>query len=183
MAADLSSLVPEFKVKVEQVLLNCELRGIQMRPFETLRSPFKQARLWRQSRSGEEIRQKIAELKSGDASFLAFCIESVGPQSGIPVTKAIPGLSWHQWGEAVDCFWLVQGKASWDTKLKVNGINGYAVYAEESENLGLDSGYFWKKFRDVPHVQFRNQSSPLQIYTLPQIDRIMRERFGESSPV
>ena len=119
MAADLSALVAQFHEQVDQLLNSCRARGIEMRPYSTLRTPFDQARLWRQSRSIEEIRDKIADLRASGASFLAHCLESVGPQHGEPVTNAIPGFSWHQWGEAVDCFWLVNGKAEWSQRRSI----------------------------------------------------------------
>lgn len=104
-----------------------------MRPNAGLRDPFEQAKLWRQSRSIEEILAAIDELRSVGAPFLAHCLESVGPQHGDPVTNAPPGYSWHQWGEAVDCFWLLGGKAEWSSTKKVGGLNAYA-YSQMKPN-------------------------------------------------
>src|SRR5215831_5272277 len=170
MPADLSQLVPAFATKVQQLLDNCSQRNVIMRPYFSIRDPFTQGKFWRQSRSAEEIQKKIADLKSKGADFLAFCIESVGPQSGPPITNAIPGLSWHQWGEAVDCMWVVNGQSEWSTTKKVNGQNGYAVYAEEANKLDLTPGGLWKKLKDWPHVQLRPAASPEGDFTLQQID-------------
>jgi peptidoglycan LD-endopeptidase CwlK len=178
MPADLTLLVPAFKTQVETLLVNCKNKGIEMRPYDTVRSPFEQAKLWRQSRATEEIQKKIAELRSNNALFLAHCLESVGPQKGDPVTNAIPGLSWHQWGEAVDCFWVVNNKAVWDLTTVVNGLNGYMVYANEAKNLGLDAGLFWSKLKDAPHIQLRKASNPTKVFTLQEIDQTMQQRFG-----
>lgn len=178
MAADLNQLQPEFRDKAVMLLNHCLQEGVIMRPNFTIRTPFEQARLWRQSRSSEQIQEKIAELKSRGAPFLAFCIESVGPQHGDPVTNAIPGLSWHQWREALDCFWLVDGKAEWSAMRKVNGKNGYRVYATKAREMGLDAGGFWNSLKDWPHVQLRSAPSPLSIFSLQQIDARMKELFG-----
>jgi peptidoglycan L-alanyl-D-glutamate endopeptidase CwlK len=175
---DLDMLVEEFRSKVTALLDQCAARGTPMRPYTTLRSPLEQARLWRQSRSKEEIEAKIAELRSESAPFLADCIERVGSQLGDPVTNAIPGLSWHQWGEAVDCFWLVDGAAEWSAKKKINGLNGYQVYAEEAQAAGLTAGGLWTSFKDWPHVQLRSAGSPLGAMSLAEIDREMERRFG-----
>jgi peptidoglycan LD-endopeptidase CwlK len=175
---DLNALVDEFRRKVIALLDRCTARGATMRPYFTLRSPFEQARLWRQSRSREEIEAKIAELRSKSAPFLADCIERVGPQHGDPVTNAVPGLSWHQWGEAADCFWLVDGEAEWSPRKEINGLNGYQVYAEEAQAAGLTAGGLWPSFKDWPHVQLRSSSSPLQVMSLTEIDTRMKERFG-----
>lgn len=178
MPIDSSLLVPDFKDKLKSLLDACNGQGVEMRPYFGIRSPFEQAKLWRQSRAHEEIEQKIAWLRAQGASFLADCLESVGPQNGPPVTNAIPGLSWHQWGEAADCAWVVDGKTEWSTQRKVGGINGYRVYAGQAVELGLDPGGLWKSLKDWPHVQLRKASSPAKLYSLKDIDKMMKEKFG-----
>ena len=180
MSRDLDALTPEFKEKVVELLLACNVSGYEMRPFFTLRSPFDQGRLWRQSRSSQQIRKKLAELNGAGAHFLAHCIESVGPQNGRHVTNATPGLSWHQWGEAVDCFWLVDGGAEWSTRKRIDGVNGYVNYASIANKMGLDAGGLWRSFKDFPHVQLRSASNPRKIYSLAEIDAEMESRFSES---
>lgn len=182
MAADLKPLVPEFREKVEALIANCRNRGVEMRPNEALRDPWRQARLWRQSRTIQQITDKIAELASKGAPYLADILKNVGPQHGPHVTGSPPGFSWHQWAEACDCFWVVNGHAEWSEKKKVSGLNGYAVYAEEAGRLGLDAGGLWPKFKDWPHVQFRSAASPAKLFTVPQIDAKMKERWGLSPP-
>jgi len=178
MAADINLLIPDFNQKVKTLLQNCLNRGIEMRPNEGLRDPFVQAKYWRQSRTKEVIQAKLQELKNDGANFIAHCIESVGPQHGEPVTNAVPGLSWHQWGEALDCFWVVKGRAVWDLTTVVNGLNGFMVYADEAKKIGLDAGLFWSSLQDSPHVQLRKAASPLKVFTLQQIDAEMKKRFG-----
>ena len=56
---DLNDLTVAFREQVEKLLDQCKEQEIQMRPFFTLRDPFEQARLWRQSRTSQEIRDKI----------------------------------------------------------------------------------------------------------------------------
>lgn len=178
MAADLGLLVPDFREKVEQLLKNCADAGVQMRPYFTVRTPLEQAKLWRQSRSAEEIGKMLSDLKAKDAPFLAHCIESAGPQHGEPVTNSIPGLSWHQWGEAVDCCWIVDGAAEWSTVKLRAGRNGYRVYSEQAAGLGLTAGGYWKSIKDWPHVQLQKASSPKSVYNLQFIDQEMQKRFG-----
>lgn len=137
MSRDLSELIIPFRDKMEELLSTCEDSGYAMRPYFTMRSPFEQAKFWRQSRSSEEIAEKVRWLKQHDAGFIAHCIDSVGPQYGPHVTNAIPGLSWHQWCEAADCFWLLDNRAEWSTRKQVNGINGYRNYADLARQLNL----------------------------------------------
>ena len=177
MDVDLTLLVPEFRSSVETVIANCAARGIEMRAHGGLRTPFEQAKLWRQSRAIEEIEAEIAKLLAKGAEFLAHCLESVGPQQGKHVTNAVPGKSWHQWGEAADCFWVVDGKAVWSQK-KVNGLNGYHVYAEEAEALGLTAGGHWPNFKDWPHLQMRSASNAMSVMSIQEINDAMKERFS-----
>ena len=178
MPPTLDDLVPEFRPGAERLIQECAALGVVMRVNETVRDPLAQARIWRQSRTVEQIRDTVARLRRDNAPFLADCVEVVGPQHGAPVTNAPPGLSWHQWGEALDCFWVVDGKAVWSTTRKVNGRNGYHTYAEAARHLGLEAGGFWTSFKDWPHVQSRAASSPAKVYTIVQIDTVMRQRFG-----
>lgn len=179
MSQSVKDLTKEFRPKAEALIKACEQRGIEMRPYFTLRDPFEQGRLWRQSRSREEIRVQVRNFRDGGADFLADCIESVGPQHGPEVTKTPPGYSWHQWGEALDCMWVVNGKAEWSTQKLVGGLNGYRVYADEAEKLGLTAGGHWKNFKDWPHTQLRKASNAGSVFTLTEIDGAMRKRFGK----
>ena len=178
MAVNLDALVTGFRGSVETLIANCRLRGIEMRPHSAVRPPSEQARLWRQSRAREEIDAKIASFRTDGAEFLALCIEDAGPQHGDHVTDSPPGFSWHQWGEAVDCFWVVDGKAEWSTVKKINGLNGYQVFADEAEALGLTAGGHWTKFKDWPHAQLRVAGGPNKVMTVRDIDAEMRARFG-----
>lgn len=181
MSRDLEELDPSFKAKIEELLSSCNESGYPMRQFFTLRSPFEQGKLWRQSRSRKQVEDKISELNSKGASFLAYCIESVGSQNGRHVTNAIPGLSWHQWREAVDCFWLVDGNAEWSTKKKINGKNGYANYADIASSMGLNAGGLWRSFKDWPHIQLRSESNPSRVYSLEEINAEMESKFGNNA--
>lgn len=178
MAADLTLLHPDLRTKIPELVASCRARGFEMRPNAGLRDPFEQARLWRQSRSIEEITAKIAAFEAAGAAFLAHCLRSVGPQHGDPVTGALPGYSWHQWGEALDCFWLQGGRAEWSTRKLVGGANAYHVYADEAEALGLTPGGRWKKLKDWPHVQLRADSGPGKSLSVLEIDVAMSQRFG-----
>lgn len=178
MAANLDLLDKAFLQKVNLLIKNTATRGVEMRPYVSIRTPFEQAIAWRQSRAKEEVVAKVQEFKNAGAPFLAHCLESVGPQHGDHVTNAPPGLSWHQWGEAVDCFWLVNNKAEWSPQKTINGVNGYRVYAEEAAKLGLDPGGLWQSLKDWPHVQLQKAASPLKLYSLAEIAKRMEERFG-----
>jgi len=157
-----------------------------MTPYYTIRTPHQQAKLWRQSRTAAEIQDRIQWLRNHGAPYLASVIDEVGPQFGKKVTNAIPGLSWHQWGEAVDCFWNLDERAEWSARKKVilpdgRQLNGYKTYAEESVKCGLTAGGLWANFKDWPHVQFRNQAIS-RFYTIQEIDQHMQDSFAHLAP-
>ena len=174
----ITDLVPEFQVKVLKLVENCKKRGIEMRPYCSIRSPQVQGKLWRQSRTREEVAAKITYFETKGFHFLAKCIKDWGPLSGPKVTGAMPGFSWHQWGEAVDAVWVIDGKAQWSTSKLAEGVNGYRVYAEEAKKLGLTAGGLWTSIKDWPHVQLRTVTNVNKVYTLEEINAKMGNKFG-----
>lgn len=167
----LDTLIPEFKSEIESVIKDCYALGIEMRPFYCLRSPEEQAKLWRQSRTTTEIRHAIAMLKGEGANYLAETLESVGLQYGNWATNCLPGESWHQYGQAVDCVWVKNGKACWD--VSTDPYSGYQVYAKAAVKHGLTN--LGPSIKDWCHVQFK-PSGPH--YDWIWTDELMQEKWG-----
>lgn len=168
----LDGLVPKFKGKVERLLHNLKGRGFIFVPYFTVRDPYDQARLWRRSRTTREVRSATEILRLNGASFLAHALDVVGPQlTGPWATNALPGLSWHQWGEAVD-FYLDDGEggADWFSD------EGYEALAKEAKNLLLVSGYFWTT-PDKNHIQYR-VGKPTDGMSIKEVSLEMEKRFG-----
>jgi len=174
MPADLSQLVVEFRFKVDLVLADCMSAGHELRPFFTIRDPWTQAKLWRQSRTTVQVVNARDHLIERGAPYLAKVLMDAGAARGKWATNALPGQSWHQFGEAVDCFVVgPNGEAIWDASHP-----GYKFYADRAKFHGLAAGYFWKGAQDTVHIQLRPASSPLHMLSWPQIDTTMKERFG-----
>ena len=172
---DLTLLAPAFLPRALELLEAVNARGTSrfaVRPFFAARSPWAQARLWWQSRPWLEIDRAIRALEAAGAPSLANVLRDVGPQTGRWATNALPGSSWHQWCEALDCFVvdLVTGRATWDA-----GHPGYAAYAEEAERRGLTAGLRWR-VADAVHVQLRAAPAPpLETWAIAES---MLDRFG-----
>lgn len=176
MSRSLDDLVPMFRAKLERALKAAVDPGFRLVPYSTLRTPQSQAKLWRQSRSEAEAKTAIAMLREASAPYLAAVMEEVGPQPAGPWrTGALPGLSWHQWGEAADCYVeLPNGHPDW------NGAHrGYAKLHAAALAEGLETGLHWTT-PDPGHVQLRPNVSPRHFFSLAQIDAVMRERFEGS---
>lgn len=164
----LSELDPEFADTLEVVLEECQKKGYKMVPYDGIRHPVIQGGYWRRSRSSATVQKKISDLRAAGADFLASAIDDAGPQNGNWATNAIPGYSWHQWGEGVDCYWEKNGKVEWDD------LEGYRVYAAIAEENGLIS---LGSIGDWVHVQKRGGSIG-SIYSLSEINAEMEKRFA-----
>lgn len=166
----LADLDPDFSAPLRRIIDAARRRGVTLRPYCGWRGVAQQAILWRQSRPRAEIDKAIAELRAGGADHLADVLRGVGPRSGPPVTNALPGLSWHGWGQACDLVVIGDdGAAVWDA-----GHAGYDVMADCAADCGLTSGHRWK-MRDSVHVQFPRWPSPQAVHSLAEIDAIMRK--------
>jgi len=171
VARDVDLLVPGFRCAYADLLDGLQAAGHELRPFFTLRTPSEQAKLWRQSRSTAEIEAAAKRLRLAGAPRLAGVLIEVGPQFGRWATNALPGYSWHNWGEAADAFVVgPAGEAVWDAD-----DAGYRAYAEAAEEVLLTSGASWG---DPVHVQLRSDEVP-DLMTAEQIERAMLVRFPE----
>lgn len=168
-----TNLNPEFKERLEALVDACAQRGVIMKPYSLYRDCVSQGKLWRQSRPSWKVRQKINWLEERGAYYLAECLDKAGPTSGPHVTNAYGGLSWHNFGEAADCYWEVDGRANWSTTEGGNQ-NGYSIYAALAERYGLTSlGYTagW----DWVHVQLRPESSPARLYDILEVNDLLED--------
>jgi hypothetical protein len=191
----LVDLEDDFRPKVRRLLEACEKRGQPMRVFYSLRHPLTQAKLYRQSRPWSRIERAIEALQAAGAPFAAECLIEAGPQSGRWATNAVPGNSWHQSGEAVDAGAWVLGtdldwpgdgdppaerSISWDTQPGAAGGPGDAFYrgwSSRAQGLGLTA--LGPSLGDWVHVQARAESSPSKVFSWPEIDARLRDRFAD----
>lgn len=168
MAIDISTLDTPFSIKVSQLIERCNEQNVTMVPYYGIRTLEAQARLWRQSRHRDEINSKIEKLRSLKCDYLADVIESVGiVPMGRWATNAIPGLSWHNWGQAVDCYTIIDGKASWKS-------SDYGFYGRIATQLQLKWGGDFS-MPDPGHVQL-NEKEILDIYSIKYVNDYWKEK-------
>lgn len=162
MSADLSDLVPAFRTKVDAALAQLAGENLVFVPFNTRRDPVTQAAYWRRSRSAAAVQQQIEALRAQGCRFMVACFEKAGPQKPGPwATNALPGLSWHQYGEAVDCYLEgADGHPNWQPR-------NYARFGQ----IGDAQGMWWGgHFGDNDHWQNR-RTEPLDVFgSLKTID-------------
>jgi peptidoglycan L-alanyl-D-glutamate endopeptidase CwlK len=165
---NLALLVPEFRTKVEQLLANCQQLGVKMVAYTTRIGPAWEAELYCHSRKWAEVQVKAAEMKAAGAPKLAALLKPEFCKAAAWKSNALPGRSWHAWGEAVDCFVEgPHGTALW------SGL-GYEVYAKEAEKLGLTAGHRWR-VKDSVHVQLRVAGGVTLPW--PEIEALMQRDY------
>jgi peptidoglycan LD-endopeptidase CwlK len=105
------------------------------------------------------------------------------------VTNARGGDSWHNYGLACDYVLDAQPDKpgiqwSWDTRADVdaNGHNDWRDMASIAVACGMESGFFWTRFPDLPHVQNRfglSIADAKELYRLGGIQKVWAACKGE----
>ena len=169
-------LVPSFRYLVREMLKRVEDKGFELLVYCTLRSPYEQARLYRQSRTRSELETKAELFRLRGFDYLADILIQVGPQQGKlgwHVTHAGPGESWHQYGRAIDAVPLREGKALWD-----DDAPQWQVYGEAAKDVGLHWSGNWQRFRELPHTQ-DTVGNPLSTLGMDGAAELLRRYFGK----
>lgn len=187
MSRDLNDLTADCRRRINQVTGECYARGVVMKPYDTLRPPREQAKLWRRGRTLAKITAMAEKLLTLNAPYLADLLIDVGPQPDGPrVTGALPGTSWHQWREACDLYWLWDGDAVWtaDEFHEVDGhrLNGYRLMHEIARACNMTvisyTNRLGKKVTDWPHLQLPLDGSPLKRHDWEYVNDAMQATFG-----
>lgn len=179
MASEISLLIPGFRKLLVSCLDRCKEKGVIIEVITTVISPLEQAALWKQGRSRIDAELKMLALENSKAPYLADCLRRAQPLRTNCETEFVPGMSWHQWGEAVSVVWVDGAKQiNWTTK---GGANGYRFLVDQLKDFSLHSG---SEFDDTDAawrlVQFRPVKSPIEIYDIVSIDAEMKKRFERS---
>ncbi len=178
MSRNIDDLRRSFRPLARNVIHNTRQAGFEMVPYFTLRTPVEQAKLWRMTRGKSEIGRKVEYLYSENALYIANVISMVGPQYPGPgitghVTRAVPGESWHNWGEAMDCYLKIDGAIEW------NGDHeGYAAYGTEAEQLGMTWGGMWEYPNDPGHVQGPPMGVADFMGGIKEVSEALERKFG-----
>ncbi len=164
----LEDLVPEAQEMAKRHILLCAEAGIELLIYCTLRDTHEQARLYRQSRTKEQVQKKIDQFIARGFPALAKILREVGPQkSGPKVTNAGPGESFHQYSRAYDCVPVLHGKPIWGTAGEGAGI--WDKVGKLGKKTGLEWAGDWTSFREFPHFQLTDGKD---------IAGMMQEKFG-----
>lgn len=129
---ELKFLHPLFRVEIEQLFLACQSAKLNIHPFECRRSFRRQEWLYEQGRT---------RLKDAQGNKLPI------------VTKAAPGLSFHNYGLAVD--WVFDADP-YKPGMQWTWQGNYEKFGEIASSFPrLEWAGDWKHFREYPHVQLK----------------------------
>lgn len=170
---DITLLKPEFQPKVKELISNLNKKGIYPFISSTLRGPGAQAVEYCKGRTIVSIKTEITKYRAQGLKMIPGYLEKANVSRAVSskVTNALPGQSWHQHGEAVDFFFKTP-----EGKYEDNPKNpNWKILADEAKALGLFPGFYFEKFKDIPHVQF--QSLPSPVMTLPALDQWLAKNF------
>lgn len=178
---DPNLLNQEFRERLERLIESCQNHHVEVRLGCGLRGPGTQAKMWCRSRSSEEVLARTKMIGQVAPRLMAF-MESDGVKGPLQ-TCALPGASWHQWGEAADVYYVVNGSAVWGATV--------AKYVEKACGIvGLYCGTKLNMHTRKHHVQLRPEISPILLRTVypswADIEAEMASRFNldlsENSP-
>lgn len=162
---------------LERLLLLEDLldqEGIDVLFYCGFRSCADQAKLWRSTRSAAKIRAKIKSLEAAGFDFLAKVMHDVGPQYGRlgeHVTKAIPGMSCHNYGMAGDGVVMVMSKPDWE----MTHWHLWEKYGGLAMRVGLSWAGSWTGFQEYVHIQYGKQPSMLDDNSPGDIKTLLEE--------
>lgn len=161
---DFTLLDPEFRKLAQQLVENANNEGLDCIPNCGYRSLEIQAKIWRSSRSTSQVNAQIGSLRANACDYLADILQNVRPQLKGPWgTNAIPGLSWHNWGQAMDCLLFK------DCQMIEKGDDpAYKTYGAMAKQLGLRWGGDFST-PDAGHVQLNQKEVPT-LYTLQHVN-------------
>ena len=180
MAAELSLLTPDFRKQLIKSLTKAKEQKLTIEVLSTVVSPMEQAALWKQGRSRVDAELKTLALENAKAPYLADCMRRSSPQGTNLVTDILPGMSWHQWGEAASIVWVDgTNKLNWSASFMRGGFNGYHAFANILNEFSIVcGGEFDNSDEAWREVQLRHERYPSDVFDIVQIDAEMKKRFG-----
>lgn len=159
MNVDFTLLDPNFNEKVQSLIINIQILGHKMTPTYGIRSLEEECRLYRRSRTIDQIQAEIDALQAAGAPYTASILDGVGPQPNGPWATNTVIWSQHLIGWAVD--FLVDNRVEGSDPV-------YKVLSEQATLLGLTTGLNFST-PDPGHVQYSAQELN-QIMTYPEMD-------------
>lgn len=171
---DLQLLEPEFQEKLKGFLTSFAKKSdYTISIIKGFVHPLEQARLWRQSRPDSIVDNVISTLQNQGGEFLAEILSKGSTVSGVHVTNDLPGISWFNWGRAIEIKILNQKGLPEPLNSKIYK----EIYKQLTMN-GLISGSSFKRDAKQPNlIQSCLGENPLEVMKIKDINLEMKKRF------
>jgi len=171
-----NALEKEMQQPVLDFVQKCMDQSILVQPYLGRRTIQYQNLLYTQTRSPSDIQKKAYALRVQGMPYLADQLQQTKPQDGLRVTNAVGGLSWHNWGLAVDFFvHNGDGKPQWKKSL-------YPEAGLIAKDLGFTWGGDFKKMPDFGHIQWPCKEV-LEIHSPQHVNDFFEEEDRKKAPV
>lgn len=169
---DLTHFNKEFLTKFECFASKVHELNLQLAEIQGYIHPKIQAKLWRQGHNDSEIDAMISSLEEKDCFYLAKLIRDTYSHPGLSCTDAIPGCTWHNWGEALTYHILDEH----NHVLELSHPK-YLELAKIAKKCGFVHGTTFKENPKVNLIQLSDCQSPTDKWTLKEInDKLMQNR-------
>lgn len=159
---DFTKLESKFAPLLKKLIANMEALGHTVNPYYGIRTLREQAKIWRRSRTTEEVNALTEKLLDVGAYYAAYTLARVGPQPMGPWGTNTFLHSYHLIGEACDMF--IDGDTA--------GGPVYDVLAKEAIKLGLTPGRNFSH-PDSGHIQLRSEELS-KTYSMKEMNDILK---------
>jgi len=158
---DLDELDSDFRDKLVNVIRDSLAIGMALDIRVGTLNVQQQAKLWRRSRTDNEIDHGIFELEQENCPFLAEVLRRANSPAGVAVTGDMPGFTWQNFGEEVEIHSTSHSIAT--DLMKIAKKYDLTVGESFLGNVSLRKSPF---------------STPLEVYKASEIDKLMQEKWG-----
>ena len=167
----MQNLTNEFTKKLELWFDELSKANLHIKICQGYVSPAKQAELWRNGHSDNQIDHQIAMLEQMECHNIAFILQSTKSNVGPFTTDVLPGCSWYNWGEVIT-FDLIDNITQ---KIFRERDEEYKLAAKLAKKVGLTSGYFFKDLERPRVIQLHSAPSILHVFSIQEIDAKLGE--------
>lgn len=141
---DLNELHPAFRARVDLWLADVHAAGHEILVVETRRTMAVAEAYYAQSR---EPNGEVDALRA--KAGLPPLVFQKAPYPKI--TDAMPGMSWHIYGLALDFVPMVNGKCMWDFN---TNLVAYQTIVDLAKKREMGWGGDWRSFKDFSHIEY-----------------------------
>jgi len=168
-----------FAEKFMNVRVECMKQSIITQPVLGFINVFLHAEIWKQSKQDQAVDEAIAKLQNEGCNFLSSILMCASSVHSKHKTNRLPGMSWHNWGRAVDVKLMHKDSLNEidknDQKVQIfeDIVSENELYLDQDAcGFGCSDGY---------HLQDSNIFSPEDVYEPHKIDKEIYRSYRDDN--